>query len=105
MNLLLEVVEVARNKQKCLQKILQVHWVSFFSLILDRSCNLCSAAKERKEGREEEERKRERGRERRRREGRERKYIPVWPYSTHPNPHSTQVKEEGPLGVPSQQRC
>lgn len=69
------------------------------------SCNLCSAAKERKEGREEEERKRERGRERRRREGRERKYIPVWPYSTHPNPHSTQVKEEGPLDVPSQQRC
>lgn len=36
MNLLLEGVEVARNKQKCLQKILQVHWVSFFSLILDQ---------------------------------------------------------------------
>ena len=36
MNLLLEVVGVGRNKQKCLLKILQVHWVFFFSLILDQ---------------------------------------------------------------------
>ena len=60
---------------------------------------------QRKKERKEEERKREKGRERRRGEGRERKYILVWPYSTHPNPHCRQVKEEGPLDIPSQQRC
>lgn len=36
MNLLLEMVGVGRNKQKCLFKILQVHWVFFFFLILDQ---------------------------------------------------------------------